>query len=84
MIFIPRIDLKLWTLCTNQVWNLVDPLIGIKPNGSKLPLREKLIWKVMYKCTMQALKSIINIFDFIKNLDKPYVYKRLVEVMLFF
>jgi len=47
-------------------------------------LREKLIWKVMYKCTMQALKSIINRFNFIKNLDKLYVYKRLVEVMLFF
>jgi hypothetical protein len=41
MIFIPRIDLKLWTLCTNQVWNLVDPLVGIKPNGSKWAFKRK-------------------------------------------
>jgi hypothetical protein len=41
MIFIPRNDLKLWTSCTNQVWNLFDPPKGIKPNGSKLVFKRK-------------------------------------------
>jgi hypothetical protein len=53
-------------------------------------LRERLTWKAMYKCTMQALRSrnnfngIINKFDFIKkNMNKPCVYKKLGGVMSF-
>jgi len=41
MIFILRNDLKLWTSCTNQVWNLVDPHEGIKYNWSKWVLKRK-------------------------------------------
>jgi len=43
MIFIPRNDLKLWTSCTNQVWNLVDIPERIKPNDLSGSLRERLI-----------------------------------------
>jgi len=64
MVFIPRNDLKLWILCTNQVWNLVNPPEGIKPNRSNFD-------------------GIINRFDFIKNMDKPCVYKMLVWGVLF-
>jgi hypothetical protein len=41
MIFIPRNDLKLWTSCTNKVWNLVDLPEGIKLNGSKWVFKRK-------------------------------------------
>ena len=41
MIFISRNDLKLWTSYTNQVWDLVDPPEGIKPNGSKRGFKKK-------------------------------------------
>ena len=41
MIFILSNDLKLWTSCTNQVWNLVDPPEGIKYNWSKWVLKRK-------------------------------------------
>ena len=41
MIFILKNNLKIWISCTNQVWNLVDPLVGIKPNGSKCAFKRK-------------------------------------------
>jgi hypothetical protein len=41
MIFISRNDLKLWTLCNNQVRNLIDPLEGIKLNRSKWIFKRK-------------------------------------------
>jgi hypothetical protein len=41
MIFISRNDLKLWTSCTNQVWNLIYIPEGIKPNGSKWIFKRK-------------------------------------------
>jgi len=41
MIFISRNDLKLWTSYINQVWDLVDPPEGIKPNGSKQGFKRK-------------------------------------------
>jgi hypothetical protein len=36
---------------------LVDLLEGKKLNGSSDSLRERLTWKIIYKCTMQILKN---------------------------
>jgi hypothetical protein len=52
MIFISRNDLKLWTSCTNQVWNLVDPREGIKPNGSKWVFKRNTNMKGNVQCKL--------------------------------
>jgi hypothetical protein len=78
MIFIPRNDLKLWTSCTNQVWNLIDLPKRIKPNGYKCLFKRKTNMKSnvkMYNARISYFNYIINRFDFIKNMDKLCVYK---------